>query len=79
MSVVYFCRPQLLRNVQLFNLCSFLRIIQVLQLVAAVIIIYKILHFVLLETLSSKLLEIQGMDKIKGTLDNMGIKLCWLH
>ena len=61
-----------------FNLYSFLRIIQVLQLVAAVITVHKILYFVLLETLSSTLLDIHGMDKIMET-DNMGIKLCWLH
>ena len=62
-----------------FNLCSFLRTIQVLQLVAAVIIVDKILYFVLLGTLSVILLEIQGMDKIMEKLDNVGIKLCWLH
>jgi len=48
-------------------------------LVAAVIIVDKILYFVLLGTLSVILLEIQGMDKIMEKLDNVGIKLCWLH
>jgi hypothetical protein len=79
-SIVYFCHPQLLINVQFSNSCSFLRIIQVLHI--GCFCNHRRQHVVFCfdgNFLSSILLEIQGMDKMMETLDNMGIKLCWLH